>query len=120
MKTLIRPLLLAAVLLTSSLSLQAQGGPSPRVRAAVQGIESMLTSVGDSALNAFAENSLAVSYRNSFQGDSLLRHLGALRDAVGEIGGVTVRRDSTWFYSRLKDAKDTVRFSLVNRPHHVD
>jgi CubicO group peptidase (beta-lactamase class C family) len=113
MKTLIRPLLLAAVLAAHSLSLQAQGGPSPRVRAAVQGIESMLTSVGDSALSAFAENSLATSYRATFPGDSLLRHLRALRSAVSGMGGVQVRRDSVYFYLEIDgQRRSTIRFAL--------
>ncbi len=113
MKVQFRPLLLAALMAAHSRSLQAQGGPSPRVRAAIQGIEAMLTSVGDSALRAFSENNLAVSYRTSIGGDSLLRHLRALRSAVGDLGGVQVRRDSVYFYLEIEGQRtSTVRFSL--------
>lgn len=113
MKTLFRSLLLAFLLVAPHLPLRAQGGPSQRVRTAIQGIESMLTSVGDSALRAFSENSLAPPYRASFAGDSLLRHLRALRSAVGNIGGVQVRRDSAYFYLDIEGQRtSTVRFSL--------
>jgi CubicO group peptidase (beta-lactamase class C family) len=113
MSTRARQLLIAAVLVAFPLSLHAQGGPSPRVRAAVHGIESMLASTGDSALRAFSENSLAASYRSTFRGDSLLVHLRGMRAAIGEIGGVLIRRDSAWFYLDIEgQRKSTVRFSL--------
>ena len=113
MKTLLRPSLLALLVTAQPVTLPAQGGPSPRVRTAVQGIESMLTSAGDSALRLFAERSLAASYRARFSGDSLLRHLRALRSAVGDVGSVQVRRDSSWFYLELEGQRaSTVRFSL--------
>ena len=103
----------ALLLLAAPLPLAAQNGPSPRVRAAVQGIEAMLTSRNDSALDAFAQNSLAESYRTSFRGDSLRRHLNSLRGAVGRVGSVQVRRDSAWFYLELDgQRKSTIRFSL--------
>lgn len=106
-------LLLVALVTAHALPLRAQGGPSPRVRTAVQGIESMLASAGDSALRAFAENHLATGYRARFAGDSLARHLRALRSAVGDVGGVTVRRDSTYFYLELQGRQTTtLRFSL--------
>ena len=113
MRILSRTMVASALLLAAPLSLAAQGGPSPRVRAAIQGIESMLTSTGDSTLDAFARNSLAESYRASVRGDSLRRYLGALRTAVGDVGAVQVRRDSAWFYLEIEGRhKSTIRFSL--------
>ncbi len=113
MNTSVRTLFLTALVAALPLTIGAQSGPSPRVRAAIQGIESMLTSAADAPLLAFAEQTLAESYRASFAGDSLLRHLRAIRSAVGEIGGVQVRRDSIYFYLELEGQRSTtVRFAL--------
>ncbi|HYW32665.1 MAG TPA: serine hydrolase domain-containing protein [Gemmatimonas sp.] len=108
-----RLLSLVALCVAPALPLAAQNSPSARVRNAIQAIESMIETTGDAPLQAFAEKSLAPSYRNSFRGDSLLRHLRALRTGVGDVGGVMVRRDSANFYLEIDGQRhSTVRFAL--------
>ncbi len=104
---------LLTLVVATSVPAGAQNGPSPRVRTAVRAIESMIESTGDSALLVFSATHLAVTYRDGFRGDSLLRQLRALRTGVGPIGGVMVRRDSVNFFLDFEgQRRSTVRFAL--------
>ncbi|MES2306548.1 MAG: serine hydrolase domain-containing protein [Gemmatimonadota bacterium] len=71
----------------------AQDGPPPEVRAAIDGVLAMLRASDDASLATFAADHLAPSYRTSFAGDALTRHLRSLRDAArGHLDGVGVER----------------------------
>src|SRR5690348_10201251 len=86
-------LLLAGALGGLVAPLLAQNGPPPEVRRAIDGVVAMLRSSGDEALDRFAAEQLAPSYRSSFSGDALRQHLGSLRDAArGHLDGVGVER----------------------------
>lgn len=95
-------------------SLVAQQGPPPAVRAAIQSIERMLVSRDDAALQTFAAEHLAASYRASMPGDALLVHLRSLRDAVGgRLDGVGVERTPDGLRLLLEGEKTTaIDFAL--------
>ena len=91
----------------------SQNGPPPQVRAAVKSIEDMLTSAGDGPLQAFAAERLTPEFRATFRGDSLLRHLRAIRSAVGDVGGVMLRRDAGDLVMEIEGGhRSALRFAL--------
>lgn len=74
--------------------ISAQQGPPPEVRAAIGAVVAMLESEGAAALDGFATERLAPSYRASFEGAELSTHLDALRTAArGRTGDLSVERE---------------------------
>lgn len=94
----------------------AQDGPPPQVRAVVQALENMLTTSDEATLRTFVAEQLAPGYRSSMSDDAMLKHLGALRLAVGnQIDDVSLMRGPDGFTLEITGGKTVaVKFDLDN------
>lgn len=97
----------AALLAVLPASALGQGGPPPEVRKAIAAVEQMLAGDDEASLRAFANDSLAPVYRDSFAPGALDAHLLALRKAAeGAFGDVRVMREPDGLHLTLSGQRE--------------